>query len=137
MADLIPTGRELEALKVLWARGKATVREVYHGLTENDGSRSPIRPCSACSRPWSRRDSSATRRSARRTSIFRGCGVIRRSGSWRPGSSMKSSTARWMNTSPVRSSSRRPSVAELEELERMIGEAKREAQQRDAKGGKS
>lgn len=38
MADLIPTGRELEALKVLWQRGETTVREVWQALTaaEND-----------------------------------------------------------------------------------------------------
>jgi hypothetical protein len=28
MTDNVPTGRELEALKVLWFRGKATVREL-------------------------------------------------------------------------------------------------------------
>src|ERR1700733_14172214 len=38
MTDLIPTGRELEALKVLWTRGEATVREVWQTMTaaEND-----------------------------------------------------------------------------------------------------
>ena len=28
MADLVPTDRELEALKVLWQRGEATVRDL-------------------------------------------------------------------------------------------------------------
>ena len=37
MADLIPTGRELEALKVLWSRGKATVREIYQAMRPRDG----------------------------------------------------------------------------------------------------
>lgn len=37
MADAIPTGRELEALKVLWARGKATVREIYREVRTEDG----------------------------------------------------------------------------------------------------
>src|SRR6266550_6050641 len=32
MADVVPTSRELEALKVLWRRGRATVREVYGEL---------------------------------------------------------------------------------------------------------
>ncbi|HUE14970.1 MAG TPA: BlaI/MecI/CopY family transcriptional regulator [Planctomycetaceae bacterium] len=38
MTDLIPTGRELEALKVLWHRGEATVRDIWQALTaaEND-----------------------------------------------------------------------------------------------------
>jgi predicted transcriptional regulator len=37
MADAVPTGRELEALKVLWDRGKATVREIYQELKPRDG----------------------------------------------------------------------------------------------------
>jgi BlaI family transcriptional regulator, penicillinase repressor len=37
MSETLPTGRELEALKVLWARGKATVREVYKELRPRDG----------------------------------------------------------------------------------------------------
>ena len=37
MADVVPTGRELEALKVLWARGKATVREIYQELKPRGG----------------------------------------------------------------------------------------------------
>jgi BlaI family transcriptional regulator, penicillinase repressor len=34
MTDLIPTGRELEALKVLWQRGEATVRDIWAAMTE-------------------------------------------------------------------------------------------------------
>lgn len=37
MADVMPTGRELEALKVLWSRGKATVREIYGAMQPRDG----------------------------------------------------------------------------------------------------
>lgn len=37
MADVVPTGRELEALKVLWSRGKATVREIYGAMRPRDG----------------------------------------------------------------------------------------------------
>lgn len=32
-----PTERELEALKVLWERGHATVREIYEALDPRDG----------------------------------------------------------------------------------------------------
>ena len=32
MADIFPTDRELEALKVLWERGEATVRQVFEEL---------------------------------------------------------------------------------------------------------
>src|SRR3954464_3680820 len=37
MSDVTPTGRELEALKVLWRRGRATVREIYQELKPRDG----------------------------------------------------------------------------------------------------
>jgi BlaI family transcriptional regulator, penicillinase repressor len=37
MDGATPTGRELEALKVLWARGKATVREIYRELRPIEG----------------------------------------------------------------------------------------------------
>jgi BlaI family transcriptional regulator, penicillinase repressor len=33
--ELIPTDRELEALKVLWQQGEATVREVYQAINGN------------------------------------------------------------------------------------------------------
>ncbi len=32
MSELVPTDRELEALKVIWERGKATVREIWELL---------------------------------------------------------------------------------------------------------
>src|SRR3954467_11886761 len=38
MSDVTPTGRELEALKVLWRRGRATVREIYGELRPRDGA---------------------------------------------------------------------------------------------------
>jgi len=34
MMELIPTDRELEALKVLWQQGEATVREIYQQINE-------------------------------------------------------------------------------------------------------
>lgn len=37
MAGSLPTGRELEALKRLWARGKSTVRELYGDMRPKDG----------------------------------------------------------------------------------------------------
>ena len=37
MPEAIPTGRELEALKILWDRGSATVREVYEALQPRQG----------------------------------------------------------------------------------------------------
>lgn len=37
MTDPLPTARELEALKVLWRRGRATVREIYRELRPTEG----------------------------------------------------------------------------------------------------
>ena len=37
MSDAVPTSRELEALKVLWRQGRATVREIYEELEPRDG----------------------------------------------------------------------------------------------------
>ncbi len=37
MSGVLPTGRELEALKVLWSRGRATVREIYGELRPREG----------------------------------------------------------------------------------------------------
>ena len=36
MTELVPTDRELQALKVLWRKGEATVREIWASLNEND-----------------------------------------------------------------------------------------------------
>jgi BlaI family transcriptional regulator, penicillinase repressor len=36
--ELIPTDRELEALKVLWRHGEATVREIYDQMNEGGAS---------------------------------------------------------------------------------------------------
>lgn len=38
MGSQTPTDRELDALKILWTRGKATVREIYEDLRAPDGS---------------------------------------------------------------------------------------------------
>lgn len=37
MSEHLPTARELEALKVLWSRGEATVREIYGALRPREG----------------------------------------------------------------------------------------------------
>ena len=36
--EATPTDRELEALKVLWQRGEATVREVYEQINQDGGT---------------------------------------------------------------------------------------------------
>ena len=44
MMELIPTDRELEALKVLWQQGEATVREIYQQINAA-AARWPTPPC--------------------------------------------------------------------------------------------
>ena len=36
MTELVPTDRELEALKILWEQGRATVREIWERLHAQD-----------------------------------------------------------------------------------------------------
>jgi BlaI family transcriptional regulator, penicillinase repressor len=36
--ELVPTDRELEALKVLWQQGEATVREIYQEINRGGGT---------------------------------------------------------------------------------------------------
>ena len=36
MTELVPTDRELQALKVLWQNGEATVREIWASMNQND-----------------------------------------------------------------------------------------------------
>ena len=36
MPDRLPTSRELEALKVLWEQGQATVRDIYVGMRSDE-----------------------------------------------------------------------------------------------------
>jgi predicted transcriptional regulator len=38
MMEPIPTDRELDALKVLWQQGDATVREIYQQINEDGGT---------------------------------------------------------------------------------------------------
>jgi predicted transcriptional regulator len=136
MADLIPTGRELEALKVLWARGKATVRDVYQELRPRDGALAYTTVLSLLQtmeqkglvghEPAGKAYVYFAR--ARRDSTFRRLAA----------GFLKEVFDGAMDEYLVRAiESRKPSVAELEELERMIADAKREAQERSPKGGKS
>src|SRR5215218_1422319 len=136
MADVVPTSRELEALKVLWRRGRATVREVYAELEPGESEVAYTTVLSLLQTMEqkglvgheSAGKAYAYHARVRRDSVFR-----KLAGGFLDqvfDGAMGEYVARALQ-------SRRPSVAELEELEAMIAEAKRRAQSRDEKGGQA
>jgi predicted transcriptional regulator len=133
MADLVPTARELEALKVLWRLGRATVREVYRELQPRESGLAYTTVLSLLQTMEQKGlvgHESAGKAYAyyarvRRDSVFR-----KLAGGFLDqvfDGAMGEYVARALQ-------SRRTSMAELEELEAMIAEAKKRAQSRDEKG---
>lgn len=134
MADIDPTERELEALKVLWARGRATVREVYQELSPREGELAYTTVLSLL-QTMERKGlvghepagkGYAYFAKARRDTVFRKLagGFLDRVFD----GAMGEYIARAIQ-------SKKPGVAELEELERMIGEAKQKAREQSGKEG--
>ena len=134
MAETVPTGRELEALKVLWARGKATVREVYGELNPKDGELAYTTVLSLLQtmeqkglvghEPAGKAYAYFAR--VRRDSVFR-----RLAGGFLD-QVFDGALGEYVSRA-IQSS--RPSLEELEGLERMIAEAKIRAIRGEAKGG--
>jgi BlaI family penicillinase repressor len=136
MADVVPTTRELEALKVLWRRGRATVREIYGELVPRDGELAYTTALSLLQTMEqkglvgheSAGKAYAYHAKVRRDHVFR-----KLAGGFLDqvfDGAMGEYVARALQ-------SRRPSLEELEELEAMIAEAKKRARERDSeKGGK-
>jgi BlaI family transcriptional regulator, penicillinase repressor len=134
MAVSLPTGRELEALKRLWARGKATVRELYGDLRPKDGE---LAYTTVLSLLQTMEQKGLVAHEAegktyvyypkvRREQVFRGLA----------GGFLDQVFDGALGEYVARAlQSRRHSVEELEALERMIAEARREAEQRP-KGGR-
>lgn len=133
MPEIVPTPRELEALKVLWRDGPATVREVYQGLSPRDGELAYTTVLSLLQTMEQKGlvgHESAGKAYAyfakvRRDSVFR-----KLAGGFLDqvfDGAMGEYVARALQ-------SRKSSVAELEELETMIVEAKKLALSRDQKG---
>ncbi|WP_422928823.1 BlaI/MecI/CopY family transcriptional regulator [Singulisphaera sp. PoT] len=134
MADVTPTSRELEALKVLWRRGRATVREIYGELKPRDGELAYTTALSLLQTMEQKGlvgHESAGKAYAyfakvKRDSVFR-----KLAGGFLDqvfDGAMGEYVARALQ-------SRRPSLEELEELEVMIADAKKRARERDDKGG--
>ena len=133
MAGRLPTGRELEALKSLWARGNATVRELYGDLRPKDGD---LAYTTVLSLLQTMEQKGLVGHEAagkayvyyakvRQDQVFRGLA----------GGFLDQVFDGALGEYVARAiQSRRHSVEELEALERMIAEARREAEERP-KGG--
>jgi predicted transcriptional regulator len=135
MSETVPTGRELEALKVLWSRGKATVRDVYGELRPRDRD---LAYTTALSLLQTMEQKGLVGHQAvgkaylyypkvRRESVFR-----RLAGGFLDqvfDGALSEYVARALQ-------SRRPSLKELESVERMIAEAKQGMRRRGEKSGK-
>ena len=132
MADAAPTPtpRELEALKVLWNRGPATVREVHREMRPKDEELAYTTVLSLL-QTMERKGMVGHEPTGKAYSYF---AKVRRDGVFRNlaagfldqvfDGAVGEYVARALQ-------SRRPSVAELEEIEGMIAEAKEQARRRD------
>lgn len=136
MADVVPTSRELEALKVLWRRGRATVREIYGELQPRDGELAYTTALSLL-QTMEQKGLVGHETTGKAYTYY---AKVRRDNTFRKlaGGFLNQVFDGALSEYVARGiQSRRPSVEELEEMEAMIAEAKREAQSRvDGKGGR-
>ncbi|MDG3004736.1 BlaI/MecI/CopY family transcriptional regulator [Paludisphaera mucosa] len=134
MADVAPTPRELEALKVLWRRGPATVREVHREMQPRDGELAYTTVLSLL-QTMEQKGFVGHEPAGKAYAYF---AKVRRDGVFRKlaGGFLDQVFDGAMGEYVARAlQSRKPTVAELEEIEAMIAEAKALARDRDAKGG--
>ena len=134
MADVVPTARELEALKVLWRRGRATVREIYEELEPRKSE--PAYTTVLSLLQTMEQKGLVGHESAGRSYTY--YAKVRRDSVFRKlaGGFLDQVFDGAMGEYVARAlQSRRPSLEELEELEAMIAEAKKRARERDDKGG--
>jgi predicted transcriptional regulator len=133
MADVVPTQRELEALKVLWERGRATVREIYQALRP-EGDDLAYTTVLSLLQTMEQKGLVGRELVGKAHAYY---ARVRREPTFRKlaGSFLDRVFDGAVDQYLVRAlESRRPSVEELEELEKMIGEAKRLAQERSRRG---
>ena len=133
MPDVVPTARELEALKILWERGKATVREIYQALRP-EGEELAYTTVLSLLQTMEQKGLVGRELVGKAHAYFP---VVRKEATFRTlaGSFLERVFDGAVDQYLVHAlESRRPSVEELEELEKMIAEAKRLAQQRGQRG---
>ncbi len=134
MPDVAPTGRELEALKVLWKKGSATVRDIYQELAPSESELAYTTVLSLLQ--VMEQKGLVGHESAGRAYTYHA--KVRRDHVFRKlaGGFLDQVFDGAMGEYVARAlQSKKPSVAELEELEQMIAEAKKRAIARDEKGG--
>jgi BlaI family penicillinase repressor len=128
MSESLPTGRELEALKVLWERGTASVREIYQELRPRDGEGELAYTTVLSLLQTMEQKGLVGHESAGKA--YRYFARAQREPTFRrlAGGFLDQVFDGALNEYVARAlQSRRPSLAELEELERMIAEAKRQS----------
>jgi len=134
MVDPSPTPRELEALKVLWAKGRATVREICREL--NPGETKLAYTTALSLLQTMEQKGLVGHESAGKAYAY--FAVVPRDAVFRQlaGGFLNQVFDGAMGEYVARAiQSRQPSVAELEDLETMIAEAKNAARTRDEQGG--
>jgi predicted transcriptional regulator len=133
MADVVPTSRELEALKVLWDRNRATVRDIYQAL-KPEGEDLAYTTVLSLLQTMEQKGLVGRELEGKAHVYF---ARVRRDTTFRKlaGTFLDRVFDGAVDQYLVRAlESRMPSVAELEELEKMIAEAKRLAQERGTRG---
>ena len=133
MADLVPTARELEALKVLWDRGRATVRDIYQALRPQ-GEELAYTTVLSLLQTMEQKGLVGRELVGKAHAYFP---MVRKEATFRTlaGSFLERVFDGAVDQYLVRAlESRPPSLKELEELEKMIAEAKRRARHRDKNG---
>ncbi len=131
MADAVPTGRELEALKVLWERGKATVREIYQELKPRDGEGELAYTTVLSLMQTMEQKGLVGHEPAGKAYLY--FAVVQRDSTFRnlAGSFLDQVFDGALGEYVARAlQSRRPSLAELEQIERMITQAKKRSRPR-------
>ena len=134
MSDAAPTARELEALKILWNRGRATVREIYQELKPRESELAYTTALSLLQTMEQKGlvgHESVGKAYAYFAKVQSESVMPRLAGGFLDqvfDGAMSEYVACALQSRP-------PSVAELEELEAMIAAAKKLARARDAEGG--
>ncbi len=132
MSDMIPTPRELEALKVLWSEGPSTVREIYRKLGPEHGDLAYTTILSLMQTMERKglvgREETGKGKTHRYFARARNERTLRQLA----GTFLDTVFDGAMSQYLVRAlEARRPSLEELEEMERMVAEAKARAREKD------
>ncbi|MHC4178729.1 MAG: BlaI/MecI/CopY family transcriptional regulator [Planctomycetota bacterium] len=131
--ETIPTDRELEALKVLWREGEATVRDIYDQMNE-DGAKLAYTTVLSLLQVMEQKGLVRHRQTGK---AYLYCPAVQRDRIFRKlaGGFLERVFDGAMDEYLVHAlQSRRPSVEELDRLERMIGEARAQPKRRPQKG---